>query len=431
MGERAGAILAPARPASVTDRSARGRRPFGTYFRSSLHVALAVAVAAMALRVTGRDVSGSPVAVTVAGPSIESVRAPRPGEAAPGDLWVLPGLVDLQVNGFAGFDLNGAGVTPDAVAEVVRALWTRGVTHVCPTICTAGHRQMAAALRAVARACDEMTWVNRAVLGIHVEGPYISPEDGPRGAHPKDFVRLPDWAEVEAFQDAAGGRIRLFTLAPELPGAIDLIERLSRAGIVPAIGHTNAAGPDIRAAVEAGARLSTHLGNGAHAVLPRHPNYIWEQLAADALSASLIVDGHHLPPSVVKVFLRAKGIHRCMLVSDAVWLAGQAPGTYQFLGGRVELDAEGAVRVAGTQYLAGSALDLAAAVANVIQFTGIELADAVGMASRQPAMLLGRTDVGSLAPGSCAGIVLARWPSRDGRLEIVQTIAGGDVVYSR
>ncbi len=384
----------------------------------------------MSLSVTGKNVYGEPVTVTVAGTSVESVRAPKPGEAVPADLWVLPGLIDLQVNGFAGFDLNGADATPETVAEVVRALWARGVTRFCPTICTAGHRQMAAALRAVARACDEMEWVNRAVLGVHVEGPYISPDDGPRGAHPKDFVRLPDWAEVQLFQEAAGGLIRLFTLAPELPGAIDLIERLSRAGVVPAIGHTNAAASDIQAAVDAGARLSTHLGNGAHAVLPRHPNYIWEQLAADALSASLIVDGHHLPPSVVKVFVRAKGIHRCLLVSDAVWPAGRPPGTYQFLSGPVEVTADGAVRVAGTAYLAGSALDLGTAVANVMKFAGIGLADAVGMASRQPATLLGRSDVGSLGPGSCADIVLARWPSADGRLEIVQTVAAGEVVYS-
>ena len=383
----------------------------------------------MTSSVTGRNVGGEPVTVTLAGTSIESVRPPRPGETAPGDLWVLPGFVDVQVNGYAGFDLNGANVGPETVAEVVRALWTRGVTRFCPTICTAGHRRMTAALRAVARACDEMELVDRAVVGIHVEGPYISPEDGPRGAHPKDFVRLPDWSEVQAFQDAAGGRIRLLTLAPELPGAIDLIERLSRAGVVPAIGHTNAAAPDIRAAVDAGARLSTHLGNGAHAVLPRHPNYIWEQLAADALSASLIVDGHHLPPSVVKVFLRAKGIHRCLLVSDAVWLAGRPPGTYQFLSGPVEVAADGAVRIAGTKYLAGSALDLGTAVANVMKFTGVGLADASAMASRQPAALLGRTDVGSLGPGCAADIVLARWPSHDGGFEVVRTIAAGEVVY--
>lgn len=379
--------------------------------------------------VSGRTVFGAPVTVTVSGGVIESVRPSHAAEAAP-NLWVVPGFVDLQVNGFAGHDLNGERATPETVAAVVRALRPRGVTRFCPTICTAGRDQMIAALRTVARACDEMEWVNRAVVGIHVEGPYISPEDGPRGAHPRDYVRAPDWEEVRAFQEAAGGRIRLFTLAPECPGAIDLIERLSRSGVVPAIGHTNATREDIVAAIAAGARLSTHLGNGAHAMLPRHPNYIWEQLAADALSASFIVDGHHLPPSVVKTFVRAKGIDRCVLVSDAIWLAGRPPGTYQFLTGPVELTADGAVRMAGTRYLAGSVLDLSTAVANVIRFAGIGLADAVGMASRHPAMLLDRPDLGSLVPGGCADILLVRWPSADGRLDVVQTVAGGEVVYA-
>ncbi|HYM90208.1 MAG TPA: amidohydrolase family protein [bacterium] len=288
---------------------------------------------------------------------------------------------------------------------------------------------MLAALRAIARACDEADWIERAIIGIHVEGPYISPEDGPRGAHPKVHVRPPDWDEVQRFQEAAGGRIRLLTLAPELPGAIDLIERLARAGIVPAIGHTNATRADIVAAASAGARLSTHLGNGSHAMIPRHHNYIWEQLAADSLWASLIVDGHHLPPSVVKVFIRAKGMGRCILVSDAVSLAGEAPGAYTFLGGSVELTADRKIRLAGTEYLAGSALDLATAVGNVTAFAGVSLEDAVSMASRQPALLLGRTDLGTLTPGRAADIVLARWSPGGTTFDVVQTIVGGETVY--
>jgi N-acetylglucosamine-6-phosphate deacetylase len=383
----------------------------------------------VSLTLTGRNVFGEPVAVMASGSAIERVR-PASGAAA-GDLWVLPGFVDLQVNGYAGHDFNARRPSRDTAAAVACALWPHGVTRFCPTICTASREQMIADLRAIDQACRESPAVDRAVIGIHVEGPYIAPEDGPRGAHPRDHVRDPDWAEVEAFQDAAGGRIRLFTLAPERPGAVDLIERLSRAGIVPAIGHTNAGRADILAAVHAGARLSTHLGNGAHAMLPRHPNYIWEQLAADGLSAGLIVDGHHLPPAVVKTFIRAKGLQRCVLVSDAVWIAGQPPGTYQFLSGPVELTADGAARMAGTSYLAGSVLDLAAAVGNVIRFVGIGLADAVQMASRAPASLLGRLDLGLLVPGAAADLIVARWTPESGRLEVVQTIAGGEVVYTR
>jgi N-acetylglucosamine-6-phosphate deacetylase len=381
---------------------------------------------AVDVEVTGKDMFGRPVSVAVAGGRIDTV---RPAGSAPRDVWVLPGFIDIQVNGFAGHDLNAAQPAPETVAAVARALWRHGVTRFCPTICTAAHEQMVAALRAVAHACEEMEWVDRAVAGIHVEGPYISPEDGPRGAHPREHVRPPDWSEFQVFQEAAGGRIRLFTLAPEQPGGVDFIQRLSRAGIVPAIGHTGAAPGDIRAAVLAGARLSTHLGNGAHAVLPRHPNYVWAQLAEDALWASLIVDGHHLPPDVVKVLVRAKGPSRCVLISDAVWLADQPPGRYQFLGGAVELTADGKVRLGTTGYLAGSVLHLAAAVANVVRFAGLSVADAVAMAAEHPATLLGRADLGSLVPGSRADLVLVRWSPGEETLRVVQTIVDGTIVY--
>src|SRR5207248_2337185 len=148
--------------------------------------------------------------------------------------------------------------------------------------------------------------VAHAVAGIHLEGPYISAEDGPRGAHARRHVRPPDWDEFRRLQDASGGRVRLLTLAPEHDGAVHFIERLTAAGVVVALGHTAASGERIRDAVRAGARLSTHLGNGSHAVLPRHPNYLWEQLADDGLWASVICDGHHLPPSVVRCVVRVK-----------------------------------------------------------------------------------------------------------------------------
>ena len=383
----------------------------------------------MGLAITGCDMLRRPVTVTVSDGRIGSVRPADPA-TAPADLWILPGFIDIQVNGFDGHDLNAPDASPDAVAGVVRALWRHGVTRFCPTICTAAHEHMVAALRAVALACDELDWVDRAVAGVHVEGPYISPEDGPRGAHPRDHVRAPDWKEFQAFQEAARGRIRVFTLAPERPGALDLIERLSRAGVVPAIGHTSATRDDIRAAVMAGARMSTHIGNGAHATLPRHPNYIWAQLAEDGLWASLIVDGHHLPPEVVKVFVRAKGPGRCLLVSDAVSLAGQPPGAYQFLGNAVELTPDGKVRLGETGYLAGSALDLAAAVANVARFAGLGVPDAVDMAARRPAMLLRRSDLGSVVPGNTADLALARWSPGDARMRVVQTVVAGTVVYT-
>ena len=161
-----------------------------------------------------------------------------------------------------------------------------------------------------ARATDPR--LSRWIPGYHLEGPYLSGEDGPRGAHPKEYIRDPDWDEFRRWQDAAGGRIRMVTIAPERAGAISFIEKLAASGVVVAIGHTAATGEQIRDAVRAGARTSTHLGNGSHTLLPRHDNYIWEQLANDDLWASIITDGHHLPPAVVKCIVRAKGVARTL-----------------------------------------------------------------------------------------------------------------------
>lgn len=376
--------------------------------------------------VEGRDPTGRAVTLTVSQGLIQSVR--EVPDAVDGQ-HILPGFIDIQVNGFGGYDLNREGVTEEDVAGVVRALWVCGVTRFCPTICTESHERMIAALGTIARACDQHPWIERAVLGVHVEGPYISPEDGPRGAHPRRHVRVPAWDEINTFQAAAGGRICMVTLAPELPGAIEIIERLLGNGIIPAIGHTAAGRADLLSAVRAGARISTHLGNGSHAMIPRHHNYIWEQLALDDLWASLIVDGHHLPPAVVKVFVRAKGPQRCVLTSDAVWLAGLTPGVYQLLDHTVELTPERKVQLIGTPYLAGSAIDLATAVGNAVAFAGVSLDQAVQMASRHAAQLLGRPDIGGLTPGQAADVVVASWDVEAARLEVLQTIVGGEVVH--
>ena len=210
--------------------------------------------------------------------------------------------------------------------------------------------------------CRRFTWKGRT----------SPPEDGPRGAHPQRHVRPPDWDEFRRLQDAAGGRIRLVTLAPEHDGALPFIERLTAAGVVVALGHTAASGERIRDAVRAGARLSTHLGNGSHAVLPRHDNYIWEQLADDGLWASLICDGHHLPPSVVRCIVRVKTPARTILTCDASSLAGLPPGRYREWDQDFEVLPAGKVVVPGTSYLAGSWAFTDLCVGNVIRFAGVE-----------------------------------------------------------
>lgn len=382
-----------------------------------------------AVSVSGRDPArGTPVEITIQGGVIGRIRD-LPQTAVPADHWVLPGLVDIQVNGYGGIDLNGPDLDAAGVGRIVRSLQARGVTRFCPTICTQSHEHMTRALRTVANACAGEPWIERAVAGIHVEGPYISPEDGPRGAHPLEHVRAPDWEEFEAFQQAARGRIRILTLSPEWPEAAAFIRRAAPSGVIVAIGHTAASPEMLREAIAAGARLSTHLGNGAHASLPRHPNYIWEQLAADELSASIIADGHHLPPAVVKTFVRTKGIGRTILISDAVALAGMPPGDYDWLGLRVTLTPVGRIKLTGTPYLAGSALDLGSALVKTMAFAGVTLAEAVTMATANPARLLG-IEVGALTEGARADLVVMRIDPEAGRSEILRTVVGGEIVYT-
>jgi N-acetylglucosamine-6-phosphate deacetylase len=229
-----------------------------------------------------------------------------------------------------------------------------------------------------------------------MEGPYISPEDGPRGAHPREFTAAASIDDFQRRQEAAQGQIRLVTLAPEVPGTLPLVEYLRANGVRVAIGHTAAPAEAIRDAVKAGATLSTHLGNGCANMIPRHPNFIWEQLAADEMMASLIVDGHHLPPATVKTMIRAKSVRRTILVTDAIAAAGQPPGEYQLGSLKVRLDETGRVAVPGAPNLAGSALAMDRAVANTVRFAGVSLEDALAMASTNPAGNLGVKPAGTL-----------------------------------
>jgi len=303
----------------------------------------------------------------------------------------LPGLFDLQVNGFGGVDFNAPGLTAERAAEALERMRTTGVTRCLPTLITSSFEQFSANARVLARMRSE------AITGIHMEGPYLSPDEGARGAHSREWIAPASVDDFKRRQDAAAGRIVLVTLAPEVAGAMTLIEHLVESGVRVAIGHTTADTRRIGDAISAGATLATHLGNGCAQMLPRHPNVIWELLAADTLFASLIVDGHHLPPATVKAMVRAKGPQRTMLVTDATAAAACMPGTYAIGGVACELDAEGRVSLPGTPYLAGSALTLDRAIANTVRFTGLSVDDVIPMASRIPARYLGTTPSGTVS----------------------------------
>ena len=350
--------------------------------------------------------------------------------------WVAPGFVDVQVNGYDGQEFSDLALTPERVAKVVRRHYEFGVTGICPTLTTQSFDVLAHGMQAIAAAAEASADVGRAMIGIHLEGPFFSTEDGARGAHPKEHCRRPDWDMFQRLQEAAGGRIRILTMSVEFDEAPDFIARVAATGVIVSIGHTGATGPQIRAAVDAGASMSTHLGNGAHRMLRRHPNYLWDQLAEDRLTASLIVDGHHLPPEVVKTMIRAKTPARIVLVSDVSGLAGLPPGRYAGSGCEIDILADGRLVIAGQdQLLAGAGAPIGDGIINAMRFAGLDLETAVALASTQPARLLDRPH-GGLRPGDPADLVLFELsgppsPQPPEALNVRATLLGGEVVYGR
>jgi N-acetylglucosamine-6-phosphate deacetylase len=348
-------------------------------------------------------------------------------EAADNAVWIAPGFVDLQVNGFAGVDYNSPVAPLEEIARSIRAIFSTGVTRFFPTVITGSPEDMLGALRNLARARETLQ-EGLAMEAFHVEGPHISVYDGPRGAHPARWVRPPDIEEFRRWQDASQGNVRLVTLSPEWPGSTQYIETLAREGVVTSIGHTKATREEIDDAVRAGATLSTHLGNGADAVLPRHPNYIWEQLAEDKLAASFIADGHHLPDSFLRVALRAKGVERSLLVTDAVMPALCVPGNYRLGEVDVELKDDQRVVLKGGTRLAGSSLRMDVAISNVMRIAGLSLTAAVAMATVNPARV-GRIGgrIRGLRSGDRSDVV--RFRVDDGRLQVIETYLSGERVF--
>lgn len=352
------------------------------------------------------------------------IRSIAPGRADE-DLWLSPGFIDLQVNGYADCDLNAESITPDIVTALMYKLFAVGITTFIPTIITASEGRIIAALRAIGEARDHSPLVRHVIPFVHIEGPHLSPADGPRGAHPRDHIRPPDIAEFDRWQELSGGLVGMVTLSPHWDCALPYIAHLARRGCIVAIGHTDAEPAQIHAAAEAGAALSTHLGNGVADKLPRHPNLLWAQLADDRLTASFIADGHHLPVDTLTAMLRAKGTEHSILVSDAVALAGMPPGHYETsVGGTVELTAEGKVCVPGTRTLAGAALPVKSGIAAVARLPGFSLPDAILMATANPGRFAGGRGV--LRAGADADLVQFRWNQAAGDIEIANLLVRGE-----
>jgi len=343
--------------------------------------------------------------------------------------YLAPAWIDIQVNGFAGVDYNSPETSHEAIARSIHAQFAAGVARLLPTVVTGSRERTLGCLRNLARARSTLA-EGAAIEGFHVEGPYISSVEGPLGAHPREFVRPPDLDEFLAFQEAAEGHILLMTLAPELPGALRFIEKVTAMGVKVSIGHSNATIEDIQNAVSAGASLSTHLGNASLRIMPRHPNIMWEQMAEDRLMASFIVDGFHLPLSFLRTGWRAKGASRFILITDASTPAACPPGTYHLGALEVELHNDGSIRLAGSSRLAGSALALCDAISNLMRDAGVSLSDAIDASTKNPATALNLPNrQKGLGVGERADFV--RFTLRDGRISILETYLDGQQVFHK
>lgn len=356
-------------------------------------------------RITGRDpATDQPVSLLIEGGKIASIE-PGPDDCS---LWISAGLIDLQVNGYAGWDFNGSDCTVQGVLEVVDALLATGVTCFAPTVITASEAMMIQSLRIIAEARRSSARAAACIPFIHVEGPHISPLEGYRGAHSQLHIRPPSREEFDHWQHACGDLVGLVTMSPHYDDSGSYIASLVSRGVHVSLGHTHASTDQIQRAVDAGARLSTHLGNGLASTLPRHPNPIWSQLAEERLTASFIADGHHLPAETLKAMVQAKGIEQSFLVSDTVALAGMPPGFYMTpVGGDVELNADGKLSLRDSTALAGATVPLAQCIGKAVRMTGCSLREILRMATEIPGRFAGNR--GQIVVGGRADLIRFRW----------------------
>ena len=343
------------------------------------------------------------------------------------DVFIAPGFIDHQVNGCLGIEFSNTELTVKQVDDATRTLWKAGVTTYLPTLTTNSKKALLHGFSVLSKSIAENPLLKMSIAGFHLEGPYISPVDGYRGAHNKQWVRPPDWQEFLELYNAADKNILQVTVAPEVEGAIEFIQKCAQLGLKVSLGHHNGSAEIIQKAADAGAVLSTHLGNGCANMINRHLNPLWPQLAEDRLLISIICDGFHLQPEEVKTFFKVKGIDRTLITSDAGNLAGLPPGTYESNGKELQVTKEGMIKYPAQNVLAGSASFIDKGVGNMMKFTGCCLADAVHMASRNQAALFGLNDRGQLSPGKRADIVLFRLENF--KISVLQTYLGGNLVY--
>tara|TARA_R110002167_G_scaffold163242_1_gene359959 strand:- start:2824 stop:4035 length:1212 start_codon:yes stop_codon:yes gene_type:complete len=343
------------------------------------------------------------------------------------NVYIAPGLIDVQINGYMGVDFSGPDLTVEGVRKATKALWKAGVTTYFPTVITNDIDLIKKNFAILAEARKDPE-IGPSIPGFHLEGPYISPLPGFRGAHLEKYIKAPNWEEFQDIQKAADNGILLLTLAPELEGAIPFIKKCVASGVTVSLGHHNGTADDVQNAVDAGAKMATHLGNGCANEINRHNNPLWPQLSNDAITASLIADGFHLTREEVRTFYKAKGVGKTILVSDALDLAGLPPGEYT-RGERTLLLTHDVVKLPKENVLAGAASPISKCVGVVMEYTQCSLKDAIQMASTNPAKLFSLNEIGEIEAGKRADLVL--FTLHDNRMTIKKTYLKGKLVYSQ
>jgi N-acetylglucosamine-6-phosphate deacetylase len=340
--------------------------------------------------------------------------------------YCTPGFIDLQINGWHGVNFGAPDLTPEAASGIVDSIRGNGVTSFCPTLVTDTLEGLRRSLQTLELARRTYPKFANSVPCYHLEGPYLS-KRGAQGAHDPERMRQPDCEEFLELQRAANGHIGILTIAPELPGAMEFIRRVSATGVTVSIGHTDCAPEDVFAAMEAGAKLSTHLGNGCPEYIHRHRSPIWAQLVADGLYASIICDGFHLPREAVQTVARAKSCGRCVLITDATHVAGLPPGRYSLGSMPIDLHPNGRITtLTSPPCLGGSTLRLDEAITRFVNWTGLSVDDCLQAATANPARLLppDAAVCRELCPGSPANLTLWRWS--EAKLHVEGTLVRGD-----
>ncbi len=344
-------------------------------------------------------------------------------------IFIAPGLIDNQVNGYRGYSFvdTGQELTLEGIEAITTGLWEAGITTYMPTITTNNHNIFLKNFKLLAAAKEDIK-TRGSIAGFHLEGPYISPVDGFRGAHPLIHVRKPNWDEFMELYEASGRKILQITLAPEIEGALDFISRCKEMGVNVGLGHHNASSAQITEAIDRGAIIATHLGNGIANYIHRWNNTLWPQLADDRLNVGMICDGFHLTPEQIRVYYKTKGPDKIVMTSDMSFLGGLTPGFYlNAIGDTLELKEEGVVMYPAQKSLSGSAAPLSKMIGHMMKITGCDLAAAIKMGSTNAARIYGLDDRGELKPGMRADLIL--FTLDDFTVNIKKTIVEGEVVF--